>query len=347
MVPPTPPGAVVRVDAVRPGAAVIDGAARVLRRGGLVAFPTETVYGLGALLTDRGALGRIFTVKGRPPTDPLIVHAADPAGAAAVARTWPPAAAALAERFWPGPLTLVLARGPGVPDEVTAGGPTVGVRVPAHPVARALVAAAGAPVAAPSANRFGRVSPTSAAHVVEELADRVDLVLDAGPAPLGIESTVLDLTAEVPTVLRPGAVTVEDLRAVLGDVRAPRRQAVDEDVPSAAPGRFLRHYAPATPVVLVEGGRDLARRLESAVAAEGPTVCVLRLPDDPTLAAAELYGALREADRAGAGLLLATAVPADGVGRAVNDRLFRAAHGRVVDDDSEAAVRRLVALATP
>lgn len=346
MVPPPPAVAVVPVDAVHPGPEAVGRAARVLQRGGLVAFPTETVYGLGALLTERAALGRIFTVKGRPTTDPLILHASDAAGAAAVTRAWPAAAEALAERFWPGPLTLVLARGPGVPDEVTAGGPTVGVRVPAHPVARALVAAAGAPVAAPSANRFGRVSPTSADHVVEELGDGVDLVLDAGSAPLGIESTVLDLTAAVPTVLRPGAVTVEDLVAVLGEVRAPQRQVVAEDDPATSPGRFLRHYAPATPVVLVEGGRDLARRLESAVVAAGRTVCVVRLPDDPSLAAAELYGALREADRAGAGLLLATAVPAHGIGRAVNDRLFRAAHGRVVDDDSAVAVRRLVALAT-
>ncbi|MFZ4517026.1 MAG: L-threonylcarbamoyladenylate synthase [Microthrixaceae bacterium] len=345
MAPPPPPGAVVPVDPVHPAHDVLAAASGVLRAGGLVAFPTETVYGLGALISDRPALARIFRVKGRPATDPLIVHAADAADAAGVAGAWPSTAAALAERFWPGPLTLVLPRGPGVPDEVTAGGPTVGVRVPAHPVARALVAAAGTPVAAPSANRFGRISPTTAAHVVAELGDGVDLVLDAGPAPLGIESTVLDLTLAVPTVLRPGAVTVEDLAEAIGEVHAPRREVVATDDVAAAPGRFLRHYAPATPVVLVEGGRDLALRLESAVAAAGPTVCVVRLPEDPALAAAELYGALRAADDAGAALILATAVPAEGVGRAVNDRLFRAAHGRVVDDDSAAAVRRLVALA--
>jgi len=198
---------------------LIADAAACLRRGGLVAFPTETVYGLGVAAFDAAAVRRLFAAKGRPAEDPLIVHIASLDALAALVSARPPAVDALAARFWPGPLTLVLRRSTLVPDEVTAGLDTVAIRVPAHPVAHALLAAAGIPVAAPSANLFSRPSPTRAGHVLEDLDGRIDLVLDGGRTQVGVESTVLDLSGDVPEVLRPGAVTLEMLRPLLPDVR--------------------------------------------------------------------------------------------------------------------------------
>lgn len=318
--------------------------AELLAAGALVAFPTETVYGLGAVALDPDAVARVFRAKGRPSTDPLIAHVADAAGARALAASWPALADRLAERFWPGPLTLVVPRAARVPDVVTAGGPTVAVRVPAHPVALALLRSVGAPVAAPSANRFGRVSPTEAAHVVEELGGAVALVLDGGPTPLGIESTVVAVGERHLDVLRPGGVAVEDLAEVVDDVRAPQRHVVDEAVPAAGPGQLLRHYAPSTPLVLVEGGVATAEALRGALAGSGVEASVLDLPPDPDRAAPLLYSRLRAADGTGAPVLLAVAVDGSGLGRAVNDRLFRAAHGRVATDAGPATVQRLLRL---
>ncbi len=191
--------------------------------GGLVAFPTETVYGLGADALQPAAVERIFAAKGRPPNNPLIVHVADRAEALTVAATWPETAARLAERFWPGPLTLVLPRRPELPDVVTAGGPTVAIRVPAHPLALALIRAAGIPVAAPSANRSSQVSPTRPEHVLSGLDGRIDLLLAAGPVSGGIESTVLDLTNDPPRLLRPGLVAPAEIEAIIGPITRPRR----------------------------------------------------------------------------------------------------------------------------
>lgn len=330
------------VDPVAPG--VLDGAADALRAGGLVAFPTETVYGLGGDATSAAAVERIFAVKGRPATDPLIVHVPDVDAARAVVVGWDDRAESVAQRFWPGPLTLVLERSGSVVDAVGGGRSTVAVRVPAHPVALDLLRAAGVPVAAPSANRFGRVSPTSAAHVVAELGDvldpATDRVLDGGPTRLGVESTVLDLTGDRPTVLRHGGVTVEGLSAVVPDVDAPERTVVPEDEAAAAPGTFLRHYSPATPLVLVDGSAQVAQDLVRTLASAGLAAVLLDLPDDPDLAAATLYAALREADGS-AGVLVARTVAADGIGRAVNDRLFRAASGLVVTDASPTTLERV------
>jgi L-threonylcarbamoyladenylate synthase len=253
----------------------------------------------------------------------------------------------LAERFWPGPLTLVLPRSASVPDEVTAGGGAVGIRVPAHPVAAALLRAAGVGVAAPSANRFGRVSPTTADHVVDELGPGAGLVLDGGPTPLGIESTVLDLTGDRPRLLRPGGVTVEDLEAAVGPIHAPVREVEPESRGVASPGRFLGHYAPATTVVLVEGDEDLRRTLAERLGDAGLRVAALELPADPDAAAPALYRSLRAVDRDAPDVVLALVVDPAGLGRAVNDRLFRAAHGRVVTGCSPADVDRVVALARP
>lgn len=326
-------------------------AAEALRSGRLVAFPTETVYGLGAAALDVVAVRSVFAAKGRPSTDPLIVHVRDAVAARELCAGWPGIAERLAERFWPGPLSLVVPRAPQVPDEVVAGGPSVAVRVPAHPVARELIDASGVPIAAPSANRFGRISPTTAGHVVEELGGSVDILLDGGPTPLGIESTVVRVSDGTVEVLRPGGVTVEDLAEVVDPAGArlvvPERRAVAEDAAAESPGQLLRHYAPVVPLVLVEARAGTVGELRSALAAHGVQASVVDLPRDGAGAAPRLYSELREADSRGADVLLVEVVDPAGIGRAVNDRLFRAAHGRVVTDSTPASVERLVALARP
>lgn len=327
-------------------------AADALRNGELVIFPTETVYGLGANARSADAVSRIFRAKGRPATDPVIVHiaAADDLGTVADPAFIPPAAYDLIARFWPGPLTLVLRRQAWVSDRVTAGGPTVGVRVPAHPVAQALLHAAAVPIAAPSANRFARPSPTTAQHALSDLEGRAAVLIDGGPTAVGIESTVLDLSSGVPRVLRPGGVPLEALRAVLADVvYAPR--ALHESEPAAAPGMMLRHYAPQTPLTLVEGGvvavvQWLAAELEhrllhgEQVGIIAPDVVALQLDQrdraiiglggTPQQMARNLYAAIRDADALGLAQLYAVAPPPDGVGVAIRDRLFRAAEGHVL-----------------
>ena len=324
---------VLRLTPDRPEPDLIADAAACLRRGGLVAFPTETVYGLGVAALDVAAVRRLFAAKGRPADDPLIVHIASPDALAPLVAARPPALAVLAARFWPGPLTLVLRRSPLVPDEVTAGLDTVAVRVPAHPVAHALLAAAGIPVAAPSANLFSRPSPTQAAHVLEDLDGRIDLVLDGGPTQVGVESTVLDLSGDVPEVLRPGAVTLEMLRPLLPDVRL--RVAVVAHGPQRSPGLLTKHYSPRATLTLYEGPADrvLARIRQDADLAQAAGRRIgLLLPDaDAAVTAARLYAALREFDAAGVEEIFASLPPAtDGLSQAVADRLRRAAAGRVV-----------------
>lgn len=336
------------LDPLHPDPDDISAAAKTLQEGRLVSFPTETVYGLGAAISRPEAVARIFRVKDRPSTDPLIVHVADFEAVGAVVAEVPSRARALAEAFWPGPLTLVLPRGDGVGDAVTAGGPSVAVRVPAHPVAEALLRSTGIGVAAPSANRFGRISPTDGAHVVDDLGPHLgagDLVLDAGPTPLGIESTVLDLGGDRPTVLRHGGVPVEDLVEVLGPVDAPERRVVDDQVAASAPGSLLRHYSPRRPLVLVEGDDALADELRTLLAERDVRAVVVELPHRADRAAAVLYGRLRAADRTGADLLLVVARDPEGLGRGINDRLYRAAHGRVVMDATQGSLDRLAASA--
>jgi L-threonylcarbamoyladenylate synthase len=326
--------AVLAVDPEAPQAEAVARAAALLRHGGLVAFPTETVYGLGGNALDAAAVSRIFAAKGRPGNNPLIVHLAAADEVAQVAAAWPESAARLAERFWPGPLTLVLPRHPHVPDAVTAGGPTVAVRVPAHPVAQALLRAAGIPVAAPSANRSSRLSPTRAEHVLQDLGGRVELILDGGPCKGGIESTVLDLTAAPPRLLRPGLVSLADLQGVLGEVHIGRQPAAGEALPS--PGMLPRHYAPRTPLECVEG--DGRRRVEE-LAGQGrrvgwvrrgggtvaPPQALLRvLPADPAAYAAGLYAVLHELDAATLERIVVDLPPDTPEWLAVRDRLRRA-----------------------
>lgn len=270
--------------------ALIRRAAAVLRSGGLVAFPTETVYGLGADAFNAAAVRRIFAAKGRPADNPLIVHIASPAGITpALVAEWPPAAAALARAFWPGPLTLVVRAGPLVPAAVTAGLPTVAVRCPDHDVARALIEAAGRPVAAPSANRSGRPSATRAEDVWEDLAHRIEVILDAGPAAVGVESTVVDVSGPRPRLLRPGGVPLEDLEAVLGEpVVVASDPAPGEPAPS--PGMKYRHYAPRAPLQLWDPGagtwEEAAAALRQALAAGGPVAVIGCREDLARLAAA-------------------------------------------------------------
>jgi L-threonylcarbamoyladenylate synthase len=336
-------------------AAAIAQAAAILRRGGLVAFPTETVYGLGANALDAAAVRGIFTAKGRPADDPVIVHLGQPDWLERVAV--PTATASiLAERFWPGPLTLVLRRQPAVPDEVTAGLETVAVRVPSHPLAHALLEATGLPLGAPSANLFGRPSPTRAQHVLDDLDGRIDAVVDGGPATLGVESTIVDLASARPRLLRPGGVPAEAIEALLGTrLDGPPAPAQSTPGPQRAPGLLPVHYAPRTPLVLITGPPAAARlrlraELEQARAlgqrpgvllldddadllAERPETAVARVGrwSEPATSASMLFEALRALDRAGLDVLLSRdlADPQVGLGRALADRLRRAAQ-RVV-----------------
>ncbi len=329
----------------------IRAAGEVIRAGGLVAFPTETVYGLGANALDARAVAGIFEAKRRPADDPLIVHVADLDEVRRVASEVPEAARRLAESFWPGPLTLVLPKHADVPANATAGLDTVGVRVPAHPVARALIRAAGVPIAAPSANLFSRPSPTRAEHVVEDLDGRVDVVLDGGPTEVGVESTIVDACGPRPRLLRPGGVPAEAIERVLGiALLTPPPRAAG---PVMAPGMLDVHYAPRTPLVLVTGPARAARprllrELREAVRA-GLRVGLLLLEEDrdavppevltvqlgsfnqPASSAARLFDALRTLDRAGLDVLYArdAADPRIGLGRALRDRLRRASARRI------------------
>lgn len=333
------------VDESLPVGSVIDDdevarAVAVLRRGGLVALPTETVYGLGADASADDAVRRVFAVKGRPSDHPLIVHVADVDRLADWVDEVPPAARVLAAEFWPGPLTLLLRRGAHVSDAVTGGRPTVAVRVPAHPLTLAVLRAFGGGVAAPSANRFGKVSPTTAAHVRADLGDDVDMVLDGGPCAIGVESTIVDLTGARPVVLRTGAITAERLSEVLG---TPVDRADDERSPgpgggARAPGMLESHYAPDARVHLVDAGEvlgvlaDLLATDEGLVGLLAPGV-VDDVPDGvvelepagpPDDYAAVLYARLRQADRLGLRHLVCIPPSTEGVGSAVVDRLRRA-----------------------
>lgn len=326
----TVPTEVWQIDPAAPDLATVRRAAVVLRGGGLVAFPTETVYGLGANALDESAVRKVFAAKGRPPTNPLIVHVADAGQVEAVAAGWPTAAAALAAAFWPGPLTVVVPRRADVPAAVTGGGPAVAVRCPAHPVAAALIREAGVPVAAPSANRSTELSPTRAGHVLKGLAGRIDAVLDGGPCPAGIESTVVDVTGGGVRVLRPGPVTVPMLEAVVGRVAGPAGPT-DERKPMPSPGMMAKHYSPRTPVRLLAGvGIGEMVREASAAGIRVGTILfggdpAAGLPDSPREYAAAIYDRLHTLDAAGLDLILVQLPPDTPEWAAVRDRLTRAA----------------------
>ena len=290
----------------------VEQAAALIRAGKLVAFPTETVYGLGANALDAAAVARIFEAKGRPRTSPLIVHVDSVEMARGLAAEWPAAAETLARRYWPGPLTLVLPKCASIPDIVTAGLQTVGLRMPAHPLALELIRKAGLPIAAPSANRFTELSPTLAGHVPEGLAD---YVVDGGPAPVGIESTVLSLVG-TPTLLRPGVIPLTEIEALIGPVAAASDSA---EGAHASPGMHARHYRPVTPLYLVERG-------ERPPAGCGAWLRIgNEMPSDPVAYAAALYETLHRLDAQGVGGIAVERPPDSAEWAGVLDRLRRAA----------------------
>ena len=326
----------VRLDPERPDRDSIETAAAIIRRGGLVAFPTETVYGLGADAMNDAAVQRIFEAKGRPADNPLIVHVCSAEMLDAVVRRQGAKAQLLVERFWPGPLTLVLDRNPGIAASVSSGLETVAVRMPGSRIALDLIRSAGTPVAAPSANSSGRPSPTTAAHVLSELDGRIDMILDGGPTNIGIESTVLDLTADPPVILRPGWITREQLAEFIGRVDA---ASSDEEL-QRSPGTRHRHYSPRVPVILVE--QEATCRLEhilqkhlgygrvgfighSQSGLEDPRLCAFMLRNDVQDYAGSIYAALRELEEKGAQVIVVEGIDDRSEGAAIMDRLRRAA----------------------
>lgn len=343
-----------KINNVSSDKAAIKEAGKILRQGGLVAFPTETVYGLGANALDAEAVGAIFKAKGRPQDNPLIVHIADFAEIHNVARLSSPLAERLINIFWPGPLTLVLPKTNAVPKEVTAGLDTVAVRMPDHPVAQAVITAAGVPIVAPSANLSGSPSPTTAQHVLEDLDGCIHGVLDGGPTNVGIESTVLDITGPTPTILRPGGVTAEQLSEVLKEVQYdPAIESDKKNITPRSPGVKYKHYSPKAPVILLEGTAEhIANHtkklideyrqknlnvgvLTSAENADqycdsGAYVADYGSRNQPAAAAAVLYDLLRRFDHYGVDVIIAESLPTYGIGRAVMDRLRRAAGGNVL-----------------
>lgn len=326
-------------------------AARWIQEGEVVAFPTETVYGLGADATHSEAVRKIYAAKGRPSDNPLIVHIAQLDQLQDVAYAVPDKARKLMEAFWPGPITFILPAKAGLAPEVTAGLETVGVRMPDHPIARALIEAANTPIAAPSANRSGRPSPTTAQHVWEDLQGRIPLILDGGETGVGVESTVLDVTLDPPVILRPGGVSQEELQAMIGEVRLdPGLQ--DQSQPARAPGMKYRHYAPHAPLYLIEGEGDEAvekmraaimeqvntgKRVgvltvdeESSLLADLPVTCLVRCGSRNHLeeVAHQLFHGLRQFDAASVDIILSRTFPRQGIGLAIMNRLHKAAGGR-------------------
>jgi len=343
---------VLPVDAANPELEAIAQAATLIRQGEVVAFPTETVYGLGANATDSEAVAKIFQAKGRPSDNPLIVHVADRESLSSVVAGVTAQAERLIAKFWPGPLTLVLPRRETIPDTVTCGLSTVGVRMPNHPVALALIRASGVPIAAPSANRSGLPSPTAAEHVLEDMAGRIPMVLDGGETGVGLESTVIDMTTDPPILLRPGGITLEQLRAEIGQVAVAK--AVDGEAVGEAPrspGMKYTHYSPKAQVVLIEGPvlqmqekiRDLTQEYEedgkkvgimcsheSRGVYHAQVVLEYGTREDLAGMASDLFSTLRAFDRHGVDVILAEGVPATGIGLAIMNRLRRAAAGQVV-----------------
>lgn len=326
----------IKVDPERPEGDIIRHAAAVIQRGGMVAFPTETVYGLGANALNENAVARIFAAKGRPATNPLIVHVTGIEQAQTLVDYWSQEAQLLAERFWPGPLTLVLPRNRGVvPDIVTAGGPTVAVRSPAHKVAMALLLECGLPIAAPSANRSTRVSPTTAEHVLAGLKGRIDLILDSGPTSGGIESTVLNLAVSPPRLLRPGLVTPAQIEEIIGPIE--RTVQSTGNAPATSPGMLERHYSPRATLLLIddngkartaellaEGKRVGSIPLSTESDCEGNGLFVRPLPPDAAAYAARIYSTLHELDAKGVDTIIVQIPPDNEEWLAVRDRLHRA-----------------------
>ena len=305
-------------------------AAEIIKRGGIVAFPTETVYGLGADAFNPLAVARVFEVKRRPYFDPLIAHVANPSNVKKLAKETPSNAKKLIERFWPGPLTIVLLKERNIPDIVTAGLPTLAIRMPNHPMALALIKESKCPIAAPSANPFGYLSPTTAEHVRDQLGDEVDLILDGGSCPVGVESTIVSFLEERPMLLRPGGVSLEEIESIIGKV-----EISSIDGRPSAPGMLPKHYAPRTPIVLDRSEKNLDLYKDKNIGLlvfrepkdnlKYHSVEILSTKGDLREAAANLFAAIRRLDALNLDLIIAEPIPEVGLGRAVMDRLRRAA----------------------
>ncbi len=344
---------VLTVDPLHPDPAVIEQAASLIREGQLVAFPTETVYGLGANALDPRAVSRIFEAKGRPATDPVIVHVESIMQLPEITAPLSDLARALIDAFWPGPLTLILPRGPRVPPNVSAGLSTVAVRMPAHPVAAALIAASGVPIAAPSANRFAHSSPTAAQHVFDDLQGRVPLILDGGPTSVGVESTIVDLTGDHPRLLRPGGVPLDAIAQIAPTVELVTRYARPEEGSVPAPGMMLKHYSPRADLRLFDGpderlhpaliqavqelsdqglraGLLVADEDQEALSSLGVPIVSLGSLSNLREIARNLFAGLRLLDTQGVDVILARAYPPSGIGLAIRDRLLRAAEGHII-----------------
>jgi len=345
---------VLKVNPEKPEPDRIRAAARVIQNSGLVAFPTETVYGLGANALDEEAVLKIFKAKNRPADNPIIVHIANKGDLSVLADRLPEKAEPLISKFWPGPLTILAMKSELVPDATTAGLATVAIRMPSHPIARALIAEAGVPIAAPSANLAGRPSPTTTGHVLKDLSGRIEMVIDGGPVGFGVESTVLDLTSKLPTVLRPGPVTVEELREILGKVEVhpvANAETPTETVVAQAPGMKYRHYAPKAEVVLVEGPTEgVVSKIQELVkkyAGEGRKVGVMATKEtahkyradvvkvvgprgNPAEVAKNLFKVLREFDDEAVDVVLTEGLETSGIGLAIMNRLRKAAGRNII-----------------
>ncbi|MBD3347545.1 MAG: threonylcarbamoyl-AMP synthase [Chitinivibrionales bacterium] len=308
-------------------------AGNIIRRGGLVAFPTETVYGLGADACNPEAVAGIFAAKERPRFDPLIVHIHDFKQLDLIAETIPSNARMLIETFWPGPLTIVVPKRENIPDIVTSGLPNVAVRMPDNRIALDLIKSAQTPVAAPSANKFGHISPTCAAHVRDQFGKEIDMIIDGGPCMVGVESTIIGFTETPPVLLRPGGVPLEHIRGIIGDVNVPPHNSLT----GVSPGRQLRHYAPATPLVMgdeppvasgLRKGLLSFKPPSSSDTGEYAAIEVLSAKGDPAEAACNLFAALRRLDGMELDVIVTSPIPDEGLGLAINDRLRRASQSR-------------------
>ncbi|MDG5814591.1 L-threonylcarbamoyladenylate synthase [Chitinispirillales bacterium ANBcel5] len=310
-------------------------AAKILKQGGLVAFPTETVYGLGACGFDKNAVARIFEVKKRPHFDPLILHIDDTKWLEKIASHVPSKARELTETFWPGPLTIVLPKLPVVPDIVTAGLPSTAVRMPANDIALGLIKKACCPIAAPSANTFGRISPTRAVHVKEQLGKNIETIIDGGPCSVGIESTIVSFTTNTPMLLRPGGLEKEEIEKIIGPLIVPQK----EKLSSLSPGRCEQHYSPVTPLLLCTSTEEISKEQKSGLLSFTPidrekvpsnvvSTEILSSKGDLREAACNLFAAMRRLDSLGLDIIYALPIPSTGLGMAINDRLSRASAKR-------------------
>ncbi len=343
---------VIRIDKNNPETEKIQLAAEVIKRGGVVAFPTETVYGLGANALDEKATQKIFIAKGRPQDNPLIVHISDVSDLDSLVKEVPERAKELMERFWPGPLTLIFKKSEIVPDRITGGLSTVAIRMPNHRIALELIKQSGLPIAAPSANTSGRPSPTNSHHVIEDLYGKIDMIIDGGDTGVGVESTVLDISAEIPTILRPGSITLEDLLEIFPQVDIdPAIENLSEKLKPKSPGQKYRHYSPKAKLTIIQGEVDKISEklisLASKYEKQGLKVGIMATKqtknkyikgnvlevgdrDNPETIAANLFRVLREFDKIGVDIILAEGIEEKGIGRAIMNRMKKAAGGDVI-----------------